>query len=274
MPACRPEQNAFYYTTLRPNGIDRVGYHGSGDHRADFPVRLHHKGRCLTSHRVSNRRKIELKVNLLVFEAVCDKFTLWHMIQPIQFSTRMLSTVEICKTFDTSHEFWRKLKHTRLRKWPGSRGQNLKWHKNFRKIVQNEWIWRISYLNLKVNIKLCFSFLQVFDKRRVQIFRYTNVLEHALEFIGVLKSTSLFQLGNHGGLGVITRRHMLHKPLGQHFAIELLKYIFVFNVLEYDHLEIQKGIWSKMKCKNAVKSGKIIKSGKLKSSRLREIRKV
>ena len=44
----------FCSTTLRPFGIDRVGFHGSGDHQAAFPVRLRQKGRCLTGHRMSN----------------------------------------------------------------------------------------------------------------------------------------------------------------------------------------------------------------------------
>ena len=91
------------------------------------------------------------------------------------------------------------------------------------------------YLNLKVETECVIRILQVLAKVLVQVLGHTNVLEHPLELVGVLKSASCFQLGNHGGLFVITGRHVLDQPLGQHFAVELLEHILVLDILEDNH---------------------------------------
>ena len=66
---------------------------------------------------------------------------------------------------------------------------------------------------------------------------YKVYLKHSLKFRCVLKTTSLLQLWDHRCFCVITGWHMLDQSLCQHFAIELLEHIFIFNVLENNHLQ-------------------------------------
>jgi len=48
------------------------------------------------------------------------------------------------------------------------------------------------------------------------------------------------QLGDHTGFCIVRRRHVLNQSLGQHLAVELLKHVFVLDVLEDDHLWSQQ----------------------------------
>ena len=47
----------------------------------------------------------------------------------------------------------------------------------------------------------------------------------------------LFKLWNHWSFCIIASRHMLHKTFCQHLTVEFLKYVFIFDVLEYNHLK-------------------------------------
>ena len=59
--------------------------------------------------------------------------------------------------------------------------------------------------------------------------------EHALKFVGILEATSLLELANHTGLGVVRRGVAVDKASGEHSRIEFLENILVLNVLENGH---------------------------------------
>ena len=82
----------------------------------------------------------------------------------------------------------------------------------------------------------------MFPELLIQIFGDSDVLEHPLQLGRVLEPAGLLQLGDHGGLGVITGGHVLYQSLGQHLAVELLENVFVLDVLEHNHLEIKQTI--------------------------------
>ena len=73
----------------------------------------------------------------------------------------------------------------------------------------------------------------------VQVLADPNVLEHSLQLAGVFEPTRLLQLGDHGCLGVVTGTHVLHQPLGEHLAVELLEHVLVLDVLEHHHHLVQ-----------------------------------
>ena len=77
----------------------------------------------------------------------------------------------------------------------------------------------------------------MFPELLIQIFGDSDVLEHPLQLGRVLEPAGLLQLGDHGGLGVVAGRHVLHESLGQHLAVELLENVLVLDVLENDHLK-------------------------------------
>lgn len=60
-------------------------------------------------------------------------------------------------------------------------------------------------------------------------------LKHSLQFDGVLVATGLLQFGYHRCLRIVGRRRVINQSFCQHFAVELLEYILVFDVFENDH---------------------------------------
>ena len=76
---------------------------------------------------------------------------------------------------------------------------------------------------------------QVLLEVLVEVLADADVLEHPLQLAGVLEAARLLQLGDHARLGVVAGGHVLHQPLGQHLAVELLEHVLVLDVLEDDH---------------------------------------
>lgn len=114
---------------------------------------------------------------------------------------------------------------------------------------------RRKHLNAEVDVERLVWVGKMSAKMFIKIFRNTdilhqtyfqsikkygwsiNYLEHPLKFGSVLEATRLLQLWDHGRFSIVTRWHVLNETFGQHFAVELLEYILVFDVLEYHHLK-------------------------------------
>ena len=76
---------------------------------------------------------------------------------------------------------------------------------------------------------------QVPPELLVEVLGDADVLEHSLELGGVLEPAGLLQFWDHGSLGVVAGGHVLHQTLSQHFTVEFLENIFVFDVFEHNH---------------------------------------
>ena len=95
----------------------------------------------------------------------------------------------------------------------------------------------VGHLNLEIDVERLVGVDQMFPELLIQIFGDSDVLEHPLQLGRVLEPAGLLQLRDHGGLGVVAGRHVLHESLGQHLAVELLENVLVLDVLENDHLK-------------------------------------
>lgn len=95
---------------------------------------------------------------------------------------------------------------------------------------------RQSTLTVKRFVWICKMSFELF----VEIFAHTNILKHSLQFGCVFEAAGLFQFGDHACLGVIAGWHVLNEPFRKHFAVKFLEDILIFNILENNHLEIQK----------------------------------
>ena len=90
---------------------------------------------------------------------------------------------------------------------------------------------------MEVNIQWLPVIRVMLPELLIQVFGDANILEHPLQFAGVLEAAGLFQFGDHGGLCVVARGHVLDKTLGQHLAVKLLEHVFILDVFENDHLK-------------------------------------
>ncbi len=69
----------------------------------------------------------------------------------------------------------------------------------------------------------------------VEVFGDLDVLEHALQLVGVFEATGFFQFRYHARLGVIGCRAGVDEAFRQHLGIEFLEHVLVLDVFEDRH---------------------------------------
>ena len=64
--------------------------------------------------------------NLPIFEAVCDELSFGHVVEPVEFPSGMLSSVECGEPVNAAFKLCRKREHAGLLERPRTRRENLK----------------------------------------------------------------------------------------------------------------------------------------------------
>lgn len=87
------------------------------------------------------------------------------------------------------------------------------------------------------------SLLHLVLESTIRILVDRDILKHPLQLARVLESTRVLQFTNHRGFCIVRSRSFTNESVRQHFRVELLEHVFVFDVFEDCHLH--SGIISK-----------------------------